>query len=57
MAPSKSDLIKCIKTELIYFRNKKHLYLKIVLSGVKLFETNRIKYVGIIFDKLLTFNG
>ena len=47
------------KTELIYFRNKNTPIPKvnITLNGVKLEETNEVKYVGIIFDEHLTFQN
>ena len=49
--------LNATKTELIYFRNKRTPKPKtsIKLNGVKLFETNQVKYVGIIFDEHLTF--
>ena len=45
------------KTELIYFRNKRTAKptTKIILNGVKLIDTNQVKYVGITFDEYLTF--
>ena len=47
------------KTELIIFRNKstKIPNLDIKLNGIKLKEKDDVKYVGIIFDKLLTFSS
>ena len=49
--------LNATKTELIYFRNKRTPEPKrrIKLNGVKLFESNQVKYVGIIFDEHLTF--
>ena len=46
-----------LKTELIYFRNKRIAKptTKILLKGVKLIETNQVKYVRITFDEYLTF--
>ena len=45
------------KTELIFFRNKRTSKPngKIKLNGVKLSETDNVKYVGIIFDEYLNF--
>jgi hypothetical protein len=45
------------KTELIFFRNKRTSKpkRKIKLNGVKLSETDHVKYVGIIFDEYLNF--
>ena len=47
------------KTELIIFRNKKTKIpkLDIRLNGTKLKETDNVKYVGIIFDKNLSFSS
>ena len=47
------------KTELIYFRNKKTEIpnWKIKLNGIKLKETNIVKYVGFTFDEHLTFKN
>ena len=47
------------KTELIIFRNKKTKIpkLDIKLNGTKLKETDNVKYVGIIFDKHLSFSS
>ena len=47
------------KRELIYFRNKNTPIPKvnITLNGVKLEETNEVKYFGIIFDEHLTFQS
>ena len=49
--------LNATKTELIYFRNKRTAIpdAKIILNGVKLFATNQVKYVGVIFDEHLTF--
>ena len=49
--------LNATKTELIYFRNKRTEIpsSNIKLNGVKLFGTNQVKYVGIIFDEHLTF--
>ena len=49
--------LNATKTELIYFRSKKTKIpkLKIKLNGVKLEETDLVKYVGITFDEHLTF--
>ena len=49
--------LNAVKTELIYFRNKKTPIpdTNIKLNGVKLLATNQVKYVGIIFDEHLTF--
>ena len=47
------------KTELIIFRNKstKIPNLDIKLNGVKLKENDDVRYVGIIFDKFLSFSS
>ena len=49
--------LNATKTELIYFRNKRTEIpsSNIKLNGVKLFGTNQVKYVGIIFDEHPTF--
>ena len=49
--------LNATKTELIYFRDKRTVIpkTKIKLNGITLEETTHIKYVGIIFDKHLTF--
>ena len=49
--------LNATKTELIYFRNKRTAKptTKIILNGVKLIDTNQVKYVGITFDEYLTF--
>ena len=46
-----------LATKTLYSRNKRipKPKTKIILNGVKLFETNQVKYVGIIFDEHLTF--
>jgi len=51
--------LNATKTELIIFRNKKtpKPILKIKLNGVKLIETNEVKYVGLTIDKHLTFEN
>jgi hypothetical protein len=51
--------LNATKTELIFFRNKhtKIPQTNIKLNGVKLYNTNETKYVGIIFDEHLTFNS
>ena len=48
-----------MQTELIYFRNKRSPKpkMKIKLNRVKLFETNQVKCVRIIFDEHLTFKA
>ena len=50
--------LNAAKTELIYFRNKRTAIpqSKIKLNGVKLVETDQVKYVGITFDEHLTFH-
>ena len=49
--------LNATKTELIYFRNKRTAIPDAIikLNGVKLFATNQVKYVGVIFDEHLTF--
>ena len=51
--------LNAAKTGLIYFRNQKKAipHTKIILNGVKLTETNQVKYVGIIFYEHLTFKS
>ena len=50
-------MLNATKTELIYFRSKqtKIPQSKIKLNGVKLFEKEEVKYVGLILDQHLTF--
>ena len=47
------------KTELIIFRKKNKIIpeLKIKLNGIKLYPKTEIKYLGLIFDKHLTFDS
>ena len=43
---------------MIHFRNKRTAIPDAIirLNGVKLFATNQVKYVGVIFDEHLIFN-
>jgi hypothetical protein len=49
--------LNATKTELIYFRNARTPIpsAALKLNGVKLEQTNQVKYVGITFDEYITF--
>ena len=57
MAHSKQISLNTTKTELIYFRNARTSIpsTALKLNGVKLEQTNQVKYVGITFDEYITF--
>ena len=47
--------LNATKTELMYFKNKRAFRTISKFNCVKLFGTNQVKYVGIIFDDHLIF--